>query len=64
MAASYRKAIRWIAYEDEPTYTRPEEIEVESGMTVALVADLFGKATDAVAADVSRLRIRIEADTA
>lgn len=51
----YRYAVQWIAHEDEPTVT--EETEVRGMLTVALVADLYGKETYEVAADVLRVRV-------
>lgn len=64
MPASYRQAVEWIALEDEPTYLWADEILQESGVSVALVADLFGKAPDAVALAVQLVRVRIAAEGA
>lgn len=47
---SYRAAIAWIALNDEPDETNEEEIKLF--LSVCLVADLFDKHTDIVAADV------------
>jgi len=41
MAASYRKGIAWIAYNDEPMETDAEEIA--GFISTGLLADLFGK---------------------
>ena len=51
---TYRQAVRWIAAEDEPLILKVSEL---SGLiSVALVADLFGKEAITVARDVARLR--------
>lgn len=52
---SYRKAIQWIANNDEPI-TIDLEIMSEQ-LTVVLVADLFNKAPEKVAQDVINRRI-------
>lgn len=54
--ASYREAVRWIAREDEPGYLDAADVERESGLTVALIADLWRKQPHHVAADVARYR--------
>lgn len=51
---SYRKAIEWIATEDEPE-TLDLEV-VEGFITVALIADMFDKETEVVARAVVRKR--------
>jgi len=54
MRASYRKAVAWIASEDEP-----EDLDVEAVegyITVHLIADVFDKETDVVARAVVRKR--------
>jgi hypothetical protein len=53
---SYTAAVRWIACEDEPGYLDPEEIVRESGVSVALVADVYGRFDQQVAEDVARFR--------
>jgi hypothetical protein len=50
----YRRAVEWIAAEDEPDEMhRPT---VAAMVSVALVADIFGKDADAVARSVIRRR--------
>ena len=52
--AGYRKAVEWIAVEDEPDDL---DVDVVSGyLTVHMVADLFGKDTVTVARAVVRKR--------
>jgi hypothetical protein len=53
---SFRAACEWIAANDEDTYTDPAEIVIESGMTCALIADLFGCWPEYVAERVARIR--------
>ena len=53
--ADYRTAVRWIAHEDNPGDDESAE-DLSAYLTVALVADLFGKTADVVAADVYALR--------
>lgn len=53
---SYTAAVRWIAVEDEPGYLEPEDIQVESGVAVSLVADVYGRVPEQVAEDVARVR--------
>lgn len=52
--ASYRDAIDFIACNDEPTETDPEE--VRGLASVLLVASIFGVDTERVAKDVVRYR--------
>lgn len=54
MRASYRKAVEWIAAEDEPEDLNAEEIT--GYITVHLVADIFGKEPEAVARAIVRKR--------
>lgn len=60
--ASYKEAVSWIANEDAPGDTPAgmdfaEAVEVLDGiMTVAMVADLWGKDTHKVAVDVVKAR--------
>lgn len=54
--ASYREAIAWIAWNDEPTEYEVERIEPM--VSVQLVADIFGKWSYDVARAVSRYRER------
>ena len=57
--ASYRVGIAWIAENDEP-----EELDannVAGYISTGLLADLFGKELDEVAAAVVRYRIKHEA---
>jgi hypothetical protein len=54
MRPSYYRAVRWIAAEDDPVERDPEAIACT--ISVALVADLFGKTRDQVAADVLKNR--------
>lgn len=52
--ASYRQAVRWIAFNDEEDCM---DVETMSGMiSVQLIADIFGHNDEKVAADVIRLR--------
>ena len=50
----YQKAVKWIAENDEPTTTN--KWIVESQLTVALVADIFGKTDKEVAQAVITVR--------
>jgi O-glycosyl hydrolase len=54
--ASYRDGIQWIAQNDEPGEMDPDC--VAGFISVALLADLFGKDQAQVAADVVRVRVR------
>jgi hypothetical protein len=56
MAARYFDAIRWIAFNDDPALGTSDSKAIEQMMTVALVADLFGKPVRVVATDVIRCR--------
>jgi hypothetical protein len=51
---TYNRAVRWIAYNDNDAEL--DQAAIEEYITVALVADLFGKSTESVAADVFRVR--------
>lgn len=52
--ASYRVGVSWIALNDEPDC---DEIDfVASMISTMLLADLFGKTYEAVAADIIRYR--------
>ena len=53
---SYRFGVRWIAETDEPECLDVEE--VSGYISTLLLADLFGKEPEKVAADVVRLRKR------
>lgn len=54
MRASYRKAIEWIALNDEPGEMN---VEITSEMiSVGLIADLFGKTQQEVARQVVKRR--------
>lgn len=53
---AFRDAIQWIAEQDEPSYTEPDEIEQESGVACALIADLWGCEPSYVAAKVAAYR--------
>jgi hypothetical protein len=56
MRASYRKAIEWIAMNDEPD---SDDRDFVAGMiSTMLVADLFGKTPETVAQAVIRYRKR------
>ncbi len=52
--AGYHRACWWIALEDEPTLTDPDEVQAQ--LTVALVADLFDRTPREVALVVCGLR--------
>lgn len=54
---TYRAACEWIAYNDSPA-DGPDLEAVQPLLTVALVADLFGRPTRDVALYVCRLRSR------
>lgn len=56
--ASYRFGVEHIALNDEPAEMDPTEMA--SMISVALLADLFGVTTERVAADVIRLRRRVQ----
>jgi len=56
--ASYREATRWIALNDSPG---DSDDDVESLITVLLVADIFGVSTERVARDVLRVRRKMGA---
>lgn len=51
---TYRRAVRWIAYNDNDAEL--VQSAIEEYVTVALVADLFGKTVESVAADVFSVR--------
>jgi hypothetical protein len=54
--ASYRHGIDWIAFNDDATILDVPQL---AGMlTVALLADLFGKDAEQVAADIIRRRFK------
>lgn len=52
--SKYQRAVNWIAFNDDDAVL--DELQIEEFVTVALVADLFGKTTDTVAADVLNVR--------
>ncbi len=54
-------AIEWIAMNDEPAETSDAEA-IAGLVTVALVADLFGKSPEEIARRVLRYRNKIEAE--
>lgn len=54
--ASYRRGIEWIATNDEPEETDGQSIA--RSISVTLLADLFGKEPDEVAAAVLRYRAK------
>lgn len=56
--ASYKKAVAWIALNDEPLWVDLEDLEAISEMiSVQLIAELFGKPEKKVAQDVLKYRI-------
>jgi hypothetical protein len=55
MHVSIRKAVEWIALEDNPGDSDSTE-DIQHYMTTALVADLFGKTTREIAVAVARVR--------
>lgn len=59
---SYREGVRWIAANDEPTVT--DLATLESLISVALLADLFGHPRSKVALDVARVREQLREDDA
>ena len=52
--ASYREAVAWIAWNDEPT--EDDEEVVAGSISVILIADIFGVEPARVARDVVRHR--------
>ena len=57
--ASYREAVAWIAYNDDPGSSDSRDAEAVRGMiSVGLVADIFGVDSERVAADVVRIRVK------
>ncbi len=52
--ASYRKAVDWIAQNDEPTDANP--VTIGELISTTLVAEIFGVSTERVAADILRHR--------
>jgi hypothetical protein len=54
--ASYREGVSWIAMNDEPIDTDVESIA--GYISTLLLADLFGKSPDDVAADIKKHRLR------
>jgi hypothetical protein len=55
MRASYRHGVSWIALNDEPIL---DADQITGLISIGLLADLFGKDPETVAADVIRYRIR------
>lgn len=56
MKSYYKKAIEFIAENDEPLWTNIEKIS--EMISVQLTADIFGKTTEEVAIKVRDLRIK------
>jgi hypothetical protein len=54
--ASYREAVEWIALNDEPTGGVLED--VAGYISTLLIADLFGKDPQDVAAAIIRVRVK------
>lgn len=58
--ASYRDAVKWIAYNDEPGTDPPDHPDAERNaseyVTSCLIADLFGVPPERVGRDVIRER--------
>ena len=54
--ARYADAVRWIAENDETAETEAEEMETL--ISVLLVADVWSKPVETVARDVIRLRLK------
>lgn len=52
---TYNRAVRWIAYNDNDAEL--DQAAIEEYVTVALVADLFGKTAQKVAVDVFNVRL-------
>jgi hypothetical protein len=51
--ARYKDVVAWIAYNDEPEWIEYEQLpDIASMISVALVADLWGKDVHDVARDV------------
>lgn len=55
---SYRKAVEWIALNDEPGLTDVEEISER--IVTMMVAELFDRYVVDVAMAIARLRIKIQ----
>lgn len=56
--ANFKAAVRWIAENDETAET--EVAELEALVSVALVADVWGKSPHVVALEVLRERAKME----
>lgn len=53
---SYRRAIEWVALNDDPEWIdNHEQFQTGPSVAAALIADLFGKTDDQVRADLKRL---------
>lgn len=52
--SKYSFAVAWIAVNDEPTEKDP--VVICDQMSVVLVADMFGKEPEVVAADIMKVR--------
>lgn len=55
--ARYKEAVDWIAFNDNAGSEDQCE-DIQGYITVALVADIFGKEDSKVAADVARVRAK------
>lgn len=59
--ASYKEAIKWIAYNDDAGCPNSLSMENVAGyISTCLVADLFGCSTEKVANDIIKLRMLIK----
>ena len=52
--ASYRKAVEWVALNDEPEITSADDMSYM--ISISLIASIFGKTSDEVAKAVIRYR--------
>lgn len=58
----YKKTIEWIALNDEPTLNYKDMPQIESQISVQLVADQFDKSTYKVSCDVLKIRSKLRSD--
>lgn len=56
--ASYREAIKWMAYNDDTEWAE-DEVPIPS-VTAALIADLFDVSTETVTADLLRQMTKMQ----
>lgn len=61
--ASYREAVYWIAWNDDPA-DGPDTERIAAYVTAGLIADIFGVEPEKVARDVARCRRKEDIATA